>query len=276
MHASGPTTSPFSGPHTPPPRGHAGPVPFASVRREARRSKLLNSTLLLALAVALGGGLAAGLTSYLNRSVQSAQPAAAVKPVVAPPAGALQVRGLSDTELTLGMSAPLTGASKELGRQMRVGLDVAFARANASGGIQGRKVKLVALDDGYEPSRTRDVMRELVEQKGVFSFVGNVGTPTAAVAVPYALERKMLFFGAFSGAALLRNEPPDRYVFNFRASYAEETAAIVRYLVEVRHIKPEQIAVFAQDDSYGDAGYQGVARVLRQLKRTPSGILKVT
>jgi branched-chain amino acid transport system substrate-binding protein len=86
----------------------------------------------------------------------------------------------------------------------------------------------------------------------------------------------MLFFGPFTGASLLRKEPPDRYVFNYRASYAEETAAIVRYLIEIRHIKPEQIAVFAQDDSYGDAGFQGVARVLRQLKKTQSAILKVT
>jgi len=103
-----------------------------------------------------------------------------------------------------------------------------------------------------------------------------VGTPTAAVAMPYAVEKKMLFFGPFTGASLLRKEPPDRYVFNYRAGYVEETAAIVRYLVEVRHIKPEQIAVFAQDDSYGDAGFQGVSKGLRPYRRTPGSILKVT
>jgi len=275
LHASGPTTSPFSGPHTPP-SGHLAPAPFASIRRESLRSKLVRPAILLVLALVIGGGVAAGLSSLLNRSGQPQQSAAATKPSLETPPGASGVPGVSATELTLGMAAPLTGFSKEIGRQMRLGLDVAFARANASGGVGGRKVNLVALDDGYEPSRTREVMRELVEQKGVFSFVGNVGTPTAAVAVPYALERKMLFFGAFTGASLLRKEPPDRYVFNYRASYGEETAAIVRYLVEVRHIKPEQIAVFAQDDSYGDAGYQGVTRVLRQLKRTPNPILKVT
>ncbi len=249
------------------------------MRRDARRSRLLGPVILLLLAVVLGGGLAAGLRSVLSQSgpAQAPEaPVAAAKPSVATPSDASRVPGVSDAELTLGMAAPLSGVSKELGRQMRVGLEVAFARANAGGGVAGRKVRLVALDDGYEPSRTREVMRDLVEQKGVFSFVGNVGTPTAAVAVPYALERKMLFFGPFTGAALLRKEPPDRYVFNYRASYAEETAAIVRYLVEAKHIKPEQIAVFAQDDSYGDAGFQGVSRVLRQLKRTPSPILKVT
>jgi branched-chain amino acid transport system substrate-binding protein len=229
------------------------------------------------LAVVVGAAVAAGITIFVNRSgiAEAPKPAATVSAPVATPL-APAVQGVTDTQITLGMAAPLTGVSKEIGRQMRVGLDVAFARANAGGGVYGRKVNLVALDDGYEPTRTRDVMRQLVEQKGVFSFVGNVGTPTAAVAMPYALERKMLFFGPFTGASLLRKEPPDRYVFNYRASYGEETAAIVRYLVEVRHIKPEQIAVFAQDDAYGESGFQGVARVIRQLKRTPSSILKVT
>jgi len=173
------------------------------------------------------------------------------------------------------MAAPFTGASKELGRQMKVGLEVAFASANADGGVNGRQLRLVALDDGYEPSRTAEVMRELSDKRGVFGFVGNVGTPTAAVALPYALSRQMLFFTPFTGASLLRKDPPDRTVFNYRASYLEETATIVRYLVEVRRIRPDQIAVFAQNDSYGDAGYQGVVRTLRQFRRDGT-TLKVT
>jgi branched-chain amino acid transport system substrate-binding protein len=279
LHASGPTTSPFSGPHTPPPRTASAPgtAPFSSVRRESRGHRFLPAVVLILLAVVVGGGLAAGVAHLLNKS---ASPAASGESTAAKPtvqvSATPSVLGVSETEITLGMAAPLTGVSKELGRQMKVGLDVAFAHANAEGGIHGRKLKLVALDDGYEPTRTKDVMRELVEQRGVFGFIGNVGTPTAAVAVPYALERKMLFFSPFTGASLLRKEPPDRYVFNYRASYAEETAAIVRYLVEVRRIKPEQIAVFAQDDSYGDAGFQGVAKVLRQLRRGSGSILKVT
>jgi ABC-type branched-subunit amino acid transport system substrate-binding protein len=108
-------------------------------------------------------------------------------------------------------------------------------------------------------------MKRLYERDQVFGLVGNVGTPTAAVALPYALEHKMLFFGAFTGAGLLRSDPPDRYVFNYRASYAEETEAIVHYLVKVRRLKPEEIAVFAQQDSYGDAGYAGVAKAIRSL-----------
>src|SRR5262249_37637244 len=141
-----------------------------------------------------------------------------------------------------------------------------FSAINAGGGINGRKVRLIAADDGYEPSRTADAMKQLFEKDEVFGIVGNVGTPTAMVALPYALEQKMLFFGAFTGAGLLRRDPPDRYVFNYRASYAEETDSMVRYLVKVRRLRPEQIAVFAQQDGYGDAGFSGVAKAVRALR----------
>jgi hypothetical protein len=76
-----------------------------------------------------------------------------------------------------------------------------------------------------------------------------------------------VFFGAFTGAELLRRDPPDRYVFDDRASYAEETEATVNYLVKVLRLKPDQIAVFAQQDGYGDSGYAGVVKAVRALKR---------
>jgi branched-chain amino acid transport system substrate-binding protein len=228
-----------------------------------------------------GGALAVLATRLLPRGTDAtAHTSAASLPVapVSPPPAPLSAPtpGVTDTEVVFGMAAPFTGTSKELGRQMKVGLEVAFAAANAEGGVQGRRLRLVALDDGYEPARTAQVMRELAEQRGVFGFIGNVGTPTAAVALPYALGRQMLFFTPFTGASLLRKDPPDRTVFNYRASYLEETSATVRYLVEVRRIRPEQIAVFAQNDSYGDAGYQGVVRTVRQFKRDAAAVLKVT
>jgi len=175
-------------------------------------------------------------------------------------------RGVTDTEIRFGMAAPFSGSAKELGRQMKLGIDTMFGVINEAGGVNGRKLRLIAADDGYEPTRTGDAMKQLFEKDEVFGIVGNVGTPTAIVAVPYALEQKMLFFGAFTGAGLLRRDPPDRYVFNYRASYAEETDAVVRYLVKVRRIRPEQIAVFAQQDGYGDSGYAGVTKAVRALR----------
>ncbi|HEY2027725.1 MAG TPA: ABC transporter substrate-binding protein [Myxococcales bacterium] len=190
-------------------------------------------------------------------------------------AAAKRPQGVTDTEIVFGMSGPFSGPAKELGRSMKTGIDVAFSAANDQGGVNGRKLRLIALDDGYEPSRTKTVMRELIDDRKVFGFIGNVGTPTAEVALPLVLDKKMLFFGAFTGTGLLRRDPPDRYVFNYRASYAEETAATMKYLVEVRRIKPEEIAVMAQQDGYGDSGFAGVAKMLRKYDRDPAKTLRV-
>jgi serine/threonine protein kinase/ABC-type branched-subunit amino acid transport system substrate-binding protein len=184
-------------------------------------------------------------------------------------------QGVTADEITLGMSAAFSGPARELGRGMKVGIETCFRHVNDQGGVNGRKLKLIPLDDGYEPARALPNMKALNEQHKVFAIVGNVGTPTAEVTVPYALDRKLLFFGPFTGAGLLRKDPPDRYVFNYRASYAEETAAMVRYLIEIKKLKPEQIAVFAQKDGYGDAGFTGVAKGLRKHGRDPEQILRV-
>jgi branched-chain amino acid transport system substrate-binding protein len=189
-------------------------------------------------------------------------------------AGAARAQ-VTDDEIGFGMVAPFSGASKELGKAVRTGIDVAFAAQNEAGGVHGRRLRLLAVDDGSEPARTATAMKDLVEARKVLAIVGNVGTATAQVAVPYANERGVPFFGAVSGASFLRNNPPDRWVFNYRASYAEETAAIVRYLVEVRRIPPGKIAVFAQDDAFGDAGFQGVAKIMRQYRRDPAKVLRV-
>jgi branched-chain amino acid transport system substrate-binding protein len=199
--------------------------------------------------------------------------AAAPASPAALPSGA--IRGVTDREVRFGMAAPFSGASKELGRQMKLGIDTAFNRINEAGGVEGRMLKLFAADDGYEPTRTGNAMKQLYEQDQVFGIIGNVGTPTAGIAVPYALERRMLFFSAFTGAGILRHDPPDRYVFNYRPSYAEETDAAVHYLVKLRRIPPKQIAVFAQQDAYGDAGFAGVAKAFRALGISDSSIVRL-
>jgi branched-chain amino acid transport system substrate-binding protein len=182
-----------------------------------------------------------------------------------------QVQGITDTEIRFGMAGPFSGPSKDLGHQMRVGIETAFRLTNDAGGVNGHMLKLLTADDSYEPTKTGAAMQQLYERDRVFGFIGNVGTPTAIVAAPFALERRALFYGAFTGAAVLRHDPPDRYVFNYRASYAEETDAVVRYLVKIRRLKPEQIAVFAQQDAYGDAGFAGVTKAMRALRGGDGG-----
>ena len=208
---------------------------------------------------------ASGEVPPTNAPAQQQPAVAAVTPPQAQEPKGMPFRGVTDTEIRFGIAAPFTGPAKELGQNMRLGIETAFRAANANGGIFGRQLRLVAADDGYDPTRTGPAMKQLFEKDQVFGLIGNVGTPTAVVALPYALDRKMLFFGAFTGAGLLRSDPPDRYVFNYRASYAEETEALVHYLVKVRKLKPRQIAVFAQQDAYGDAGFAGVAKAFRSI-----------
>jgi branched-chain amino acid transport system substrate-binding protein len=199
-------------------------------------------------------------------SLAAAAPAAKT---VAPP-----VRGVTDDSITLGMSAAFSGGSRELGNRMKLGLDTAFATINEAGGVGGRSIKLLALDDGYEGKRALANVQELITDRNVFAIIGDVGTPTTVEALPYVLSKKALFFGAFTGSKILRRDPPDRYVFNYRASYEDETAKMVNYLVDVRKVPDRGIVVFAQHDSYGDAGYDGATKVLRKKGRNDE-ILRV-
>lgn len=175
-------------------------------------------------------------------------------------------------EVVLGMSAALSGPSGQLGRGMRTGIEAYIQSVNASGGIAGHRLRLVALDDAYQAEPVRGNMTRLIERENVLAVIGNVGTPGATVAVPMANEHKTLLFGTFSGADVLRRTPPDRYVINFRASYAEETGVMVRGLLK-RGIKPQQIAFFTQNDAYGDSGYQGAVAALEALGYPEAGKL---
>lgn len=165
--------------------------------------------------------------------------------------------------IKVGMSTALEGSAAPLGQGMRAGVEAAFAEQNARGGVHGRPLELIVLDDGYEPGRAAPNMRALIDQRGVFAVIGNVGTPTAAVAVPIANEKKIPFWGAFTGAGLLRKSPPDRYVFNYRASYAEETAQIIQGALDQMGVSPDKIGFFTQNDAYGDSGYVGAVQALK-------------
>ncbi len=161
-------------------------------------------------------------------------------------------------EIVLGQSVALSGPAQELGREMQLGAKTYFDQVNAAGGIRGRKIVLRTLDDGYEPLRAAENTKKFVDDSDVLALFGYVGTPTSAASVPLATKAKIPFFGAFSGAELLRT-PMNRYVFNVRASYFDETEAIVRQMTQGGITK---IAVFFQNDSYGQAGLAGVEKAL--------------
>lgn len=166
--------------------------------------------------------------------------------------------------LVFGMSTVLSGPASHLGINMRDGVLAAMKEINLQGGIKGRSLCLVVLDDGYEPERTVPNMHTLINQENVLAVIGNVGTPTAIAAVPIANTSHVPFFGAYSGAGILRKIPPDRYIVNYRASYAEETAAMVQALITNGKMKPHEIAFFTQRDAYGDSGFFGGIAALKK------------
>ncbi len=219
--------------------------------------------------------VAAAAWWFSGRAPRDAAPVAPAASVAAA-AVAAPVRGVLDDGIVLGMVSSFTGSNKERGRAMRLGWDMAITEANAAGGVHGRKLRLVSQDDGYDPSRTMAGMKNVVEDQGAFAIVGNVGTSTAAVSIPYAAEKNAVFFGALSGGDLLRKNPPDRHVFNFRASLAREGEAAVRYLVEIRRIAPKRIAVIAQDDEFGASGRRGAVKQLASYDLSPDDVLQLT
>jgi ABC-type branched-subunit amino acid transport system substrate-binding protein len=195
------------------------------------------------------------------------------QPVPSPLGAAVQ--GVTSKKVLLGMTAPFTGPAGEVGRSLHVGMQAWISHINDTGGIAGRKLELIALDDGYDPDRALANVRELAEEYRVFAFIGNAGSATAEKTLPLILQKQMLLFGPFSGAELLRTGGPEHHILNYRASLDEETAAAVRYLVEGRRIRPEQIAVFTQEDGNGDSGFRGVARALEKYGRAAEQIFRV-
>lgn len=175
-----------------------------------------------------------------------------------------QSAALSDTRIVLGQSAPFTGAAVQLGLQFHLGAQAYFDIINAKGGVNGRTIEIKRLDDGYEPERCAANTRQLIADD-VFALFGYIGTPTSLAALPLATTAKLPFFAPCTGAQALR-EPFNRYAIHVRASYFDETAAIVR---QITSTGIKKIAVFYQDDAYGKTGLEGVNRAMATLSLQP-------
>jgi hypothetical protein len=167
-------------------------------------------------------------------------------------------------DILLGTSTVLTGPVANAGTLINQGVLAALESANRAGGIHGRHLRLIALDDGYEPARTITNMRQLLQRDKVLAVIGGVGTPTAIAAIPISDQQHTLYFAGIGGAGALRRNPPDHYVFNYRASYTEQVNAMIDALVDGAGLQAEDIAFFTQRDSFGDGGYDaGIAALKR-------------
>lgn len=180
--------------------------------------------------------------------------------------------GISDTKITIGMSGPFSGTNGAYGIDMRTVIQTYFDQVNKTGGVNGRKLELVALDDGYETDRTVANTKALIDEKNAFALLAFYGSsPTTEAMNKVFGPARVPLLGTISGAGTLREpisqNPNGRYMFNVRASYADETEAIVSQLVS---LGLKNIAVFYQNDGFGKSGLEGVTVALKKNNLAPS------
>jgi ABC-type branched-subunit amino acid transport system substrate-binding protein len=170
--------------------------------------------------------------------------------------------GAGNDEIVIGMSAAFSGSSRGLGIEAYRGSIAYFEAVNRSGGIHGRKIRIIAYDDGYDPIRAIENTVRLIEKDNALLLYGYFGTPTVTRVLPLLKEYEdhpaYLFF-PFTGAEPHRRAPYEKYVFNLRASYARETAGLVDNFVRIGR---KRIGVFYQSDAYGRSGWAGVRQAL--------------
>nr|WP_255613980.1 MULTISPECIES: ABC transporter substrate-binding protein [unclassified Synechococcus] len=189
------------------------------------------------------------------------------RPVASQPPG----RGQDPNALVLGQSLPLSGPSAQLGLDYRRGALAWFKSVNREGGIHGRRIELVSLDDKYEPSQTLINTRQLLKRNDLLALFGYVGTPTTKVALPLIEAAEVPLVAPMTGASLLRR-PELRMVFNMRTSYRREIAAMVDELVRDAH---HRIAIVYQDDAFGQDGLDGAMAALTSHGLKPVAVTTV-
>src|ERR1700674_2655838 len=164
--------------------------------------------------------------------------------------------------IVIGVSNVQSGPSRALGEKLLEGSRAYFDIVNRAGGIHGRQIQIVLKDDHYEPDPAVQNTNDLITKDNVFFLFDYVGTPTLTRVLPllkYYEDKEIVNVAPFTGADPQRKPPYDKYVFNIRASYREETQALVRYLYGQGY---RRIGYFGQADAYGKSGEIGVKSAL--------------
>jgi ABC-type branched-subunit amino acid transport system substrate-binding protein len=183
-----------------------------------------------------------------------------------PERGTSNTPGVTSDTVVIGCSLPLTGHASYLGKQTLNGALAYLNAVNEAGGVAGRTIKLITLDDGYDPPRCVANTQQLIVEDRVFCLFSYVGTPTTAKIIPLLDEARVPLIGSFTGADALRF-PFRRYIVNIRASYYQETAAAVDHIVGDLGFR--RVAVLYQYDAYGFDGLKGTEMALKSLGLTP-------
>lgn len=182
-------------------------------------------------------------------------------------AASAQTPGVTENSILIGSCSALDGPARVLGNQTVLGATTYLHSVNDEGGVFGRKVQLLAFDDGYDPEKAPACFKRMTKE-GVFALGFFVGTPTAKVYVPMAQDEKIPVVGLFTGAQMLY-EPLKHYIINVRASYYDETRTQVDKLWDANIRK---IGVIYQDDAFGNTVLEGVKRALQKHNSAPVGL----
>ena len=184
---------------------------------------------------------------------------------------ALAETGVTDTSISLGMSVPLTGPASAHGQELRNVINAYFEQVNKNGGVHGRKLQLAVVDDGYDPDKAVANTKTLIETNKVFALIGYYGTASIDESMNKVFgPAGVPMIGGISGAMSIRQAPSanpnNKFMFNLRASYADEAEAIGTQLVT---LGMKNIAVFYQNDGFGKAGLDGLTAALKKHNLAP-------
>ena len=176
--------------------------------------------------------------------------------------------GVTENEILIGSCSALEGPSKSLGTETVAGAKIYFSMINDEGGVHGRKLRLIASDDSYDPVKTQGCFDKLMAEK-VFALGFFVGTPTAVKYLPLAEENKVPLVGLFTGAQTLYT-PLRHWVINVRASYFDETREQIDGMWNGLAYK--KIGVIYPDDAFGAAVLDGVKDALKAHGAEPAAV----
>lgn len=170
--------------------------------------------------------------------------------------------GVSDSEILIGQPAPLTGPLADLAPDIVNASKALFDSVNARGGIHGRKLRILTLDDGYQADNTVQVVHHMIDTEPVFALMNMTGSSNAAAVLPLLARGSspLPLVAPFTGADLVRT-PPIPHVFNVRASYGDEAEKIVQHLST---LGTQRIAVLWSNNGFGKDGLAGVQKALEK------------
>ncbi len=186
-----------------------------------------------------------------------------------PPASAQQ--GVDSDTITLGHTGALSGPLSALSREYLSGAELYFDQLNAKGGVAGRRIRIVTLDDAYKPELAEQNTRRLIDEHKVFALFGCFGTGPSLKSMPLATAARVPFFAPYTGADALR-EPQNPYVFHVRASYRQEVEKMVNHLYSVG---THSIAVVHHADPFGQAGLEAAISTMKRLGLTPVAVASI-